>query len=109
MQFVKYMGSKKFPQLASADEFHAVEGVIGFFIRRHVAPQGSWMSTVNAAVIEAFERGAAISLGLSDETGGNPAAEKWKEFFDQRTSGNLTERTVSKVESTRPEGTRSDR
>lgn len=97
LQFVKHMGTRRFAELASADQFRAVEGVMSFFIRRHVAPSGSWMSTINAAVIEAFERGAAMSLGLSNETGGNPAAVKWQDFFDQRARGHLTERSVSKL------------
>lgn len=93
--FLKYIESWKLEPLKSTEEFHAVEGVMSFFVRRGLASPGTWMSMVNAAVVEAIERGAAIGLGQSEDTGGNPGTKKWAHFFDQRSKGNLRDRDVS--------------
>ncbi|KAL1952656.1 hypothetical protein VTO42DRAFT_4557 [Malbranchea cinnamomea] len=92
LEFLKYIEAWKLGPLHSSDEFRAVEGVMSFFIRRNLARPGTWMSMVNAAVIEAIERGAAISLGVSRNTGGNPGTSKWVNFFDQRAKGRLQDR-----------------
>lgn len=94
MQFMKYMAMQKFVPLASSNQFQAVEGVIDFFIRKGLAGQGTWLSFMNAAVIEAIQRGAAVSLGLTDNAGDNPGAPIWVQFFNQRKEGRLDDRAV---------------
>ncbi|KAK2783525.1 hypothetical protein FQN53_009148 [Emmonsiellopsis sp. PD_33] len=93
LEFVKYMSTWHLQQLHSIDQFRALEGVIAFFMRKGIAGYGSWLAMVHAAVIEAVERGAAISLGLSSGTGGNPASRKWADYFHQRRAGRLTDRS----------------
>lgn len=94
IQFVQFMTGRKFGPLASINQFRAIEGTMDFFVRKGIAGRGTWMSYVNAAAIEAIQRGAAISLGESQSTGGNPATLKWAEYFDQRKKGGLVHRDV---------------
>lgn len=94
MHFMKYMAMQKFAPLASVDQFQAVEGVMDFFIRKGLAGQGTWLSLMNAAVVEAIQRGAAVSLGMTDVAGDNPGAPMWAQFFDQRKQGRLDDRAV---------------
>ncbi|OAX79943.1 hypothetical protein ACJ72_05734 [Emergomyces africanus] len=94
LEFIKYLSTWRLDTLHSVDQFHAFEGVVTFFMRKDIANSGTWLSLVNAACIEALQRGAAISLGLSSNTGGNPASEKWADYFHQRRSGRLTDRSV---------------
>lgn len=94
VEFMKYMASNKLGPLVSTNQFRAVEGIMDFFIRKELAGHQSWLSLINAAVVEAIQRGAAISLGLSNNTGDNPGTERWVEFFNQRKMGKLTDRIV---------------
>jgi hypothetical protein len=95
LEYVKYMAAWKLGQLESSEELHAVEGVMEFFIRKKLAHPGSWMSFVNAAVVEAAEQGAAMALGLSNDTSGNPGSRKWADFFTKRKAGLLGDRAAS--------------
>jgi hypothetical protein len=95
LEFVKFMATWRFAPLLSSDQFRALEGVMAFFIRKHLAVPGSWLSHFHAAIVEAVERGAAISLKVSNETGNNPATLKWVEYFEQRKAGGLMDRPVS--------------
>lgn len=95
LAYIKYIGSAKLDPLKSMEEFHAVEGVMSFFVRRSLASPGTWLSMVNAAVVEAIQRGAAIALNTTEETGGNPAVPKWVDFFKLRAEGGLQDRGVS--------------
>ena len=96
LEFVKFMATWQFGPLLSSNQFHALEGVMAFFIRKNLAIPGSWLSYLHAAVVEAVERGAAISLKSSNQTGDNPATPKWVEYFEQRRAGGLVDRTVSR-------------
>ncbi|PGH34734.1 hypothetical protein GX50_02413 [[Emmonsia] crescens] len=97
LEFIKYLSTWRLDTLHSSDQFRAFEGVITFFMRKDIAGSGTWLSLVNAACIEALQRGAAISLGLSSNTGGNPASEKWADYFHQRRTGRLTDRSAHDI------------
>ncbi|PGH21491.1 hypothetical protein AJ80_03159 [Polytolypa hystricis UAMH7299] len=92
LEFMKYMGTRRLGPLKCNEQFGALEGVLTFFIRKDLATRGTWLSIVNAAAVEAVQRGAAISLGLSKETGDNPGTMKWVDYFTQRKAGRLTSR-----------------
>ncbi|PGH07733.1 hypothetical protein AJ79_06210 [Helicocarpus griseus UAMH5409] len=92
LEFVKYLSTWRLDKLQATDQFHAFEGVITFFMRKDIAGPGTWLSLVHASSVEALQRGAAISLKLSKETGGNPASAKWADYFHQRRTGRLTDR-----------------
>ncbi|KAK2873525.1 hypothetical protein FQN49_002283 [Arthroderma sp. PD_2] len=92
LEFMKYLSVTRFSKLSAGDEFPAIEGFMDFFIRKDLAGPGTWLSLINAAVIESVEQGVAISLGLSNATYVNPGSHKWAGFFDQRKNGKLTDR-----------------
>lgn len=94
LEFVKYMSTWRLDVLQSSDQFHIFEATIAFFMRKDIGTPGSWLSLVHAACVEALQRGAAMSLGISNNPAGNPASEKWADFFDQRKHGRLTDRSV---------------
>ncbi|KAI2034707.1 hypothetical protein LOZ12_005230 [Ophidiomyces ophidiicola] len=91
LKFIQYMTRRKLSHLGSENQFNAIEAVIGFFVTRGLGTQGTVMSLVNAVGLEAIQRGAAISLGYSNSTAGNPAASKWATFLDQRKTGKLVD------------------
>ena len=93
--YVRTMQSDFFQALDSSNQFRAIEGVILFFISKNLGEVGSWVSYVDAGIVEGIQRGGAIALGMGTETGGNPGSEKWADFFRRRKAGQLGNRGVS--------------
>lgn len=81
LDYVRYMQSEHFGPLNCDDQFRAIEGVIRFFISKDLGRPGTWVSYVDAGIIEAIQRGGAIALGESTDTGGNPGSSKWATFM----------------------------
>ncbi|EGC43344.1 conserved hypothetical protein [Histoplasma capsulatum var. duboisii H88] len=75
LEFVKYMSTWRLDVLQSSDQFHIFEATIAFFMRKDIGTPGSWLSLVHAACVEALQRGAAMSLGISNNPAGNPAKQ----------------------------------
>lgn len=82
-----YMQREHFGPLKSSDCFAAIEGVIVFFMEEGLGAEGSWVSYTDAGIIEGIQRGAAIALGKSTETGGNPGSERWADYFRGQAAG----------------------
>lgn len=95
LRYVRYMQAKKFGPLKAGNQFRAIEAVIDFFIKKKVGQPGTWISYVDAGIVEGIQRGAAISLGTSKATGGNPGSQLWADFFNRLKSGGLNNRNVS--------------
>ncbi|KAI5287673.1 hypothetical protein KEM54_005832 [Ascosphaera aggregata] len=87
----------KLTLLDSADQAGAVEGLMNFLIGKRLAQTKTYLSCLNAAVIEGIQRGCAIALGLSTDTGGNPSSLKWAKFFVQYKSGQLRDRNYHDI------------
>lgn len=68
---------------------------MNFLIGKRLAQTKTYLSCLNAAVLESVQRGAAIALNISKETGGNPASLKWAKFFVLYGRGQLEDRNVS--------------
>ncbi|KAL2006140.1 hypothetical protein VTN00DRAFT_9794 [Thermoascus crustaceus] len=94
LNFQQYMQAEHLGLLAAADQLGGLEGATTFTIRRGLAEPGSWLSYVEAAATEAAERGAAMALGYSNNTGSNPGAVRWFNFFHQQSGGRLSERRL---------------
>ena len=94
LAIVQYMQTRFQPLQASA-QFRSVEGVIRFFINERLGTNGTWFSFINAVILEAIQRGGAIALDLSTDTGGNQGAPAWAAFFNQTAAGLLIDRNVS--------------
>src|SRR5262249_2588212 len=95
LSYVQYMESHFFGPLNAANQFRAIEGVITFFISKNLGQPGSWISWVDTGIVEAIQRGGAIALGMSTDTGGNPGTQLWADFFVQMKNGGYASREVS--------------
>ncbi|GAB2677767.1 hypothetical protein GCM10027271_43360 [Saccharopolyspora gloriosae] len=71
-----------------------IEGVIRFFDENGFGAPGTWVSYVDAAILEGVERGAAIALGRSEDDFGNPGSELWADYLRRSHRGELTDRWV---------------
>jgi hypothetical protein len=94
LDYVRYMQSAHFGPLKATNKFRAIEGVIEFFIAKRIGTPGTWVSYVDAGIVEAIQRGGAIALGTSAETGGNPGASMWADYLRRLRDGGLQSRDV---------------
>ncbi|KAI5307472.1 hypothetical protein KEM55_008200 [Ascosphaera atra] len=92
LSFLKYMVVNKLTVLDAADQAGAVKGLMNFMIGKKLARTKTFLSCINAAVLESLQRGAAMALGVSKDTGGNPGTIKWAEFFHKYQKGLLKTR-----------------
>lgn len=76
------------------DRWRNIEGVLEFFADGHTGQPGTWMSLVDAAILEGAERGTAIALGVARDTFGNPGALLWASYLTQLRAGALVARAV---------------
>lgn len=96
LEYVRYMQSEHFGPLKATNKFRAIEGVIEFFLAKNIGAPGTWVSYVDAGIVEAIQRGGAIALGTSSETGGNPGAQKWGDYLRRVRNGELGSRDVGR-------------
>ena len=94
VRYVRYMESTHFGALKSSNQFRAIEAVIDFFKEQGEGAPGTWVSYVDAGIVEAIERGAAIALGKSKDDGKNDGTKYWVTFFNQMKAGQLQDRDV---------------
>ncbi|KAI5302587.1 hypothetical protein KEM56_000545, partial [Ascosphaera pollenicola] len=92
LSFLKYIIVHKLTLLDAADQAGAEEGMMNFMIGKKLSHTKTYLSCLNAAVLESVQRGAAIALNISRDTGGNPASPKWAKFFIQYQRGQLDDR-----------------
>lgn len=93
LSYVRYL-EDRFVPLKSSTQFRAIEGVIQFFIDEGIGGPGTWVSYVDAGIVEAIQRGGAIALGIGKSEGGNPGSAKWAEFLTNMKNGKLEDRDV---------------
>jgi hypothetical protein len=89
------MQSSFFTRLNAGTQFRAIEGVIMFFQSKGLGAPGTWVSYVDAGIVEGIQNGGAIALGMGTGTGGNPGSEKWADFLRRMGKGELGDRDVS--------------
>ncbi|MBQ6644368.1 MAG: hypothetical protein IJH84_25510 [Saccharopolyspora sp.] len=71
-----------------------IEGIVRFFAENSFGAPGSWVSHVDAGILEGIERGTAIALGVSADGFGNPGSPLWAEYLRRLHDGELTDRWV---------------
>lgn len=71
-----------------------ITGVIDYFADAGLGEPGSWISYVDAGILHGIERGIAIALGRSGDTGGNPGALLWASYLRRLAAGKLTDRAA---------------
>lgn len=98
LDYVRSMQTDNFKPLNASTRFRAIEGVIQFFLSKHLGQPGSWVSHVDAGIIEGIQSGAASILGLSvpisaPPANDNPGIAVWAKYFaGQRISGGYSTR-----------------
>jgi hypothetical protein len=71
-----------------------LEGVITFFRDHDMGAPGTWVSLVNAGVLESVQRGLAIASGHSTDDFGNPGAAAWADYLTRLSRKELTTKGV---------------
>lgn len=94
LEFVRDMQSGPAATLGAPDRWRNIEGVITFFVDRGLGAPDTWVSYVDAGIVEGIQRGIAIALGWSTDTGGNPGSAKWASYLTRLSSGQLTTRAA---------------
>lgn len=94
LQFVRGLSDGPAQQFRSGFTYwRAIEGVIEFFNDRGLGQPGTWISYVDAGILEGTERGIAMAAGM-DSAGdmGNQGADDWRTFLLDLQAGNLGDR-----------------
>jgi hypothetical protein len=91
------MQSKFFGPLDAWDQFRAIEGILGFFHENDLGKPNTWISYVDAGIVEGIQNGGANALGLHKKDGGNPGTEKWTQFLQTMKNGGYANRDVSVI------------
>ncbi|MFL6119660.1 hypothetical protein [Actinophytocola sp.] len=94
LEFVRDMESGPAAALGATDRWRNIEGVITFFVEQHLGAPDTWVSYVDAGIVEGVQRGIAIALGRSADTGGNPGATKWASYLTRLSTGQLATRAA---------------
>jgi hypothetical protein len=92
LEFVQAMQRGPAALLGASDRWRNIEGVITFFRDQRLGAPDSWVSYVDAGIVEGIERGIAIALGRSDDDFGNPGSRKWASYVTRLHQGELTVR-----------------
>ncbi|OXM61473.1 MULTISPECIES: hypothetical protein [Amycolatopsis] len=77
-----------------APRWRNIEGVLRFFADRELGEPGTWVSYVDAGILEGIERGIALARGDSTDTFGNPGASLWASYLTRLRDGRLSLRSV---------------
>jgi hypothetical protein len=80
--------------VAGFNRWRNIEGVLEFFRDHDLGAPGTWISYVDAGILEAVERGTAIASGISADDFGNPGSTLWSSYLHRLRRGELTERSV---------------
>ncbi len=80
LEFVRAMQSGPGAELGVPDPWRNIEGVITFFRDHGLGAPGTWVSYVDAGIVEGIERGLALALGRDGGDFGNPGSAKWAAY-----------------------------
>ncbi|CAM3853060.1 hypothetical protein KIPE111705_28250 [Kibdelosporangium persicum] len=94
LELVRLMQRGPAAELGATDRWRNIEGVIMFFRDHGMGAPGTWVSYVDAGIVEGIERGIAIALGRSEDEFGNPGSRGWAIYLTRLRAGELTARNV---------------
>jgi len=92
LEFVRAMQSGPGAELGVTDRWRNIEGVITFFRDKGLGAPGTWVSYVDAGIVEGIERGLAIALGRSTDGFGNPGSALWATYITGVAEGSFATR-----------------
>jgi hypothetical protein len=94
LDFVRGMQAGPGAELGAADRWRNIEGVITFFRDHQLGASGTWVSYVDAGIVEGIERGIALALGRDGGDFGNPGSAKWATYVTGVAEGTWTTRAA---------------
>lgn len=94
LEFLRLVQSGPAAGLGASDRWRNIEGVLSFFDDHGLGAPGTWISYVDAAILEGIERGVALALGRSTDGFGNPGSARWADYLTRLHRGELTSRGV---------------
>ncbi|SFB14288.1 hypothetical protein SAMN05216266_105191 [Amycolatopsis marina] len=96
LTFVRAMSSGPAAELLPGylPRWRNIEGIITFFRDRGMGAPGTWISHVDAGIVEGIERGIALALGRDGGTFGNPGSEPWADYLTALRDGDLRGRSA---------------
>ncbi|MEU4743119.1 hypothetical protein AB0G02_22010, partial [Actinosynnema sp. NPDC023658] len=65
LEFLRLVQSGPAAALGASDRWRNIEGVLEFFRDHGLGAPGTWVSHVDAGILEGVERGVALALGRS--------------------------------------------
>ncbi|MFE9750453.1 hypothetical protein ACFYOT_36585 [Saccharothrix saharensis] len=92
LEFLRLVQSGPAAGLGAPDRWRNIEGVLAFFHDHGLGTPGTWISHVDAAILEGIERGVALALGRSTDGFGNPGSARWAAYLTRLHRGELTVR-----------------
>jgi hypothetical protein len=81
LELVRGMQAAHGAELGVPDRWRNIEGVITFCRDKNLCAAGTWVSYVDAGIVEGIERGLALAKGLPGGDFGNPGSSKWAAFI----------------------------
>lgn len=66
----------------AANWFNNIVGIIEGFVEYGLADPGSWLSVVDAGILQGIQDGYTLSEGTATYSTNNPGSLLWKDFFD---------------------------
>ncbi|WP_433204728.1 hypothetical protein ACQP1G_16530 [Nocardia sp. CA-107356] len=75
--------------LGACDKWLNLEGVIAFFRDHNLGSPGTWVSYVNAGVLEGVERGIALAIDPTGSDFDNPGSREWARYLELLQTGKL--------------------
>jgi hypothetical protein len=94
LELVRALEAGPAATLSATDRWRSIEGVITFFRDHRLGAPGSWVSYVDAGIVEGIERGIANALGRSTDGFGNPGSARWARYLTRLSTGELANRSV---------------
>jgi hypothetical protein len=94
LELVRAMEAGPAAGLDAPDRWRNIEGVITFFRDHGLGAPGSWVSYVDAGIVEGIERGISIALGRSTDGFGNPGSARWASYLTRLSTGQLATRSA---------------
>lgn len=71
-----------------------IEGILEFFRDHALGTPGTWVSYVDASILEGIERGISITARRGADTFGNPGATLWAKYLTELNAGTLAARST---------------
>ncbi|MEU7632916.1 hypothetical protein AB0C34_23500 [Nocardia sp. NPDC049220] len=89
IDFLRALRAGPAATLGAGDKWLNLEGVIAFFQDQSLGAPGTWVSHVNAGVLEGVERGIALAVDPDGSDFDNPGAREWARYLELLRTGEL--------------------